>query len=351
MRDSLFYPRVKRAKSGDLFSATDAPLILRVSLVIVLLLVLGGAAAWFFGPREPVDLTVTFDPASIGDDPDAYLVRAEADVPNLRPADAKEIVWAYPASRAKTPLAIVYIHGFSGSKEDIRPVPDEVAKRLGANLFLMRLSGHGRNGAAMAEPAVNDWVNDLAEAMAIGRMIGERVVVLSASTGGTLVTLGTNVPGLFDDVRGLAFVSPNYAVTERFAFVLDLPWVRAFGPTLFGEERGFEPVNEAHATHWTTRYPITALLPMAALVRAVRGLNVESVAIPALFIVSPQDQVVDPNATKAIAARWGGPKEVIEVARTDDPSNHVLAGRILSPSTTEEVTGRIADWIEALPAR
>lgn len=324
-------------------------MILRISLIILFLLVLAGAALWLVGPREPVDLTVTFDPASIGPDPDAYLARTEADVPNLRPADAKEIVWAYPASRAKTPLAIVYIHGFSASKEEIRPVPDEVARRLGANLFLTRLSGHGRDAAAMAQTSINEWINDLAEAVAIGREIGGRVVILATSTGATLTTLGASRPGLLDGVEGLVLVSPNFGLADPYAIVLDLPFARDFGPWLIGEERGFVPVNADHMAHWTSRYPSVALLPMGALIRAVRRLDVSAIALPALFVHSPADQVVDPAATEAAAARWGGPAEILRVTQTGDPVNHVVAGRILSPETTEAVAARIADWIAALP--
>ncbi|BDA84316.1 lysophospholipase [Aureimonas sp. SA4125] len=324
-------------------------MFLRISLIILFLLILTGAAAWVAGPREPVDLTITFDPAVIGSDPDAYLARTEANIANLRPADAKEIVWAYPASRAKTPLAIVYVHGFSASKEEIRPVPDDVAQHLGANLFFARLSGHGRDGTALGRTNVNEWLNDLTEAVAIGRMIGERVIVVATSTGGTLATLGATRPGVMDDVAGMVLVSPNYRLLDRYAFALELPFAREIGPRLMGEERSFEPVNAAQAAHWTTRYPLVALLPMGALIRAVRSLDVGKIAIPALFLVSPQDKIVDPAATEAVAARWGAPQRLIQVPVTGDPNHHVLAGRVLSPATSDEITSRIIDWIGALP--
>ena len=324
-------------------------MILRLSLILIFLLVLTGVATWYAGPREPADLTIGFDPARIGSDPDAYLARTEADVPNLRPADAKEIVWAYPASRAKTPLAIVYIHGFSASKEEMRPLPDEVAQKLGANLFFTRLSGHGRDGVAMARTNVNEWMNDLAEAVAVGRTIGERVIVVANSTGGTLATLGASRPGLMHGVAGLVLLSPNYGLLDRYAFLLDVPFAREFGPWWMGEERSFTPVNDEQAAHWTTRYPTVALLPLGALLRETRGLDVSAMTIPAFFLYSPADQVVDPIATEAIAARWGAPHATLQMPVTGDPRNHVLAGRIISPDTTDELAQRIADWVAALP--
>src|SRR6202007_3384630 len=102
----------------------------------------------------------------------------EAEVTDIRPGLQKEIVWADPASRARTPLAIVYVHGFSASKGEVRTLPDRAAAALHANLFYTRLTGHGEDSDAMAKGSINAWVNDYAEAIAIGRAIGDRVIVI-----------------------------------------------------------------------------------------------------------------------------------------------------------------------------
>ena len=325
-------------------------MILRIVLALILLVAIVLAGLWLFGPREPVDLTVRFDPAAIGSDPDVYLAKEEADIPNLRPQSQKEIVWAYPASRAKTPLAIVYIHGFSADKAETRPLADEVAKTLHANLFYTRLTGHGRDGAAMEQVSVNDWVNDLAEAIAIGRQLGSRVVVIGSSTGATLAALGTTIPHMMDDVEGLAFISPNFAIADRWAFLLDMPFARDLLPYLGGETRSFAPANDGQASHWTTEYPIGALAPLAAAVRAARNADFASAKpLPLLVFFSQDDKVVDPDATERFAANWPGPHQVVDVPVTGDPANHTLAGDILSPKTTDELAARIVAWITALP--
>ena len=41
------------------------------------------AAAIGFGPTEPIDETITFQASSLGSDLDEYLVKAEANTPNL----------------------------------------------------------------------------------------------------------------------------------------------------------------------------------------------------------------------------------------------------------------------------
>ncbi|TIP53097.1 MAG: alpha/beta hydrolase, partial [Mesorhizobium sp.] len=114
----------------------------------IVLAVLGLAVilflAFVLGPRVQADTTIIFDPSVIGDDPQAYLARKEAAVPDIHDGLEKEIIWANPMVHARTPLSIVYIHGFSASKGEVRPLPDEVADQLDANLFYTRLTGHGQ---------------------------------------------------------------------------------------------------------------------------------------------------------------------------------------------------------------
>lgn len=314
----------------------------RVLLILVGIALVALALAFVFGPREPARLVSDFDPAVIGSDPARYLAGEEADVPNLRPEAEKEIVWAYPASRAKTPLAVVYIHGFSASKGETRPLADVVARELGANLFFTRLSGHGRNSAAMAEPTVGDWIDDFAEAMAIGRAIGERVVVIGTSTGATLATVGASRADLSKDLAALVAISPNFGLRNWRSFLLTIPFARDLLPWLGPETYG---TVGAVSGVWTLSYPTVALLPMARLVELADRLDLSAIGTPALFLYSPRDAVVDPERTVSIAGRWGAPHELVPVEDSTDPAQHVIAGDLRSPGTTEPLARRIADWI------
>ncbi|MDP3526928.1 MAG: alpha/beta hydrolase, partial [Hoeflea sp.] len=102
------------------------------------------------------------------------------------------------------------------------------------------------------------------------------------------------------------------------------------------------------AEFWTTEYPSRALLPMAAVVKLASGVDAARITVPSLFIVSPQDQVIRPDLVAAMAAGWGAPAELIEVTDSDDPSQHVIAGDALSPSTTDRLAKAAADWIARL---
>jgi pimeloyl-ACP methyl ester carboxylesterase len=315
-----------------------------VGVAVIALLVL----AFLLGPRVNVDTTVRFDAAAIGADPDAYLAREEAKVHNIRPGLQKEIVWADPKTKAKTPLAVVYIHGFSASKGEVRPLPDSVAAALGANLFYTRLTGHGQDSAAMADGSVNAWINDYAEAIAIGRAIGDKVVVIGTSTGASLATFAVSRPELSQNVATIVAISPNYGLQAAGSDLLTLPWGGQLARLLIGPERSFEPQNAMNASLWTTKYPTSAILPLAALTKLAYATPVETIAIPALFIFSDDDQVVRPELTREIAGRWGAQHELVPVERSGDPFNHVIAGDALSPATTQVLADRIVAWVTAV---
>ena len=84
---------------------------------------------------------------------------------------------------------------------------------------------------------------------------------------------------------------------------------------------------------------------MAEVVRLAVNAPVEQTKIPALILISPEDQVVRPEVTRRMAAKWGAPHKLIEVQDVEDSSKHVLAGQAMSPSTTEPVAKLAIDWL------
>lgn len=331
------------------------------TLMAVLRWVIGvGVVLWlamlvldWVGPTEPVVLSAPAPDLPPLDDLEPWVAAQEAAVPDLRPEAAKRIVWA-GAPGERTDWAVVYLHGFSASREEIRPVPDEVAAALGANLFFARLSGHGRDGAAMAEASVADWMADTAEALAIGRALGTRVLVIGTSTGGALAAMAAQDGAMSEGVAGVVLVSPNFRVAGWPGRLIEWPGVRVWAPFVVGQERGFEPRSPDHARHWTTRYPTVALAPLGALTRAVRSLDAGAARVPALFVVSERDLIVDSHAALRAAARWGqdsgASAELMSVSLRpgDDSAGHVLAGDILSPGGTAPLVARIERWAAGL---
>jgi alpha-beta hydrolase superfamily lysophospholipase len=322
---------------------------MRRRLAIVSGLFLVAIVIMAFGPRPPIDETVRFDAKSVGGDVELWLKAQEAAVPGLKNGVQKEIVWADPVAKARTPLALIYVHGFSATKWEIRPLADKAAAALGANLYYTRLTGHGGSGEALAAATLNDWINDLAEAIAVGERIGDRLIVIGTSTGATLATWAADRPDFTRNVAGLVLISPNYEVNGASIGLLNMPWGMQLLPKFYGETRSFEPVNESHGKWWTTRYPSRAVFSMAALLKAVKDKDAGRFKVPALFLYSPDDKVVDANATLRKIAAWGGPTRRLEIANSGDPSRHVIAGDILSPQTTDPLAAEIIGWVRALP--
>ena len=264
------------------------------------------------------------------------------------PGAEKTIIWAGEPGQ-KTPLSVIYLHGFSATRQEIAPLPEELAAELGANLYYDRFTGHGRTGEALAEASVNDWLNDAHEALEIGRRLGEEVIVIGTSTGGTAAAWLAAQPGT-EDVRTFALISPNFAPQNRSSEILTWFWGEQIAKMIIGPERSWEPSNELEARYWTESYPTEALLPMMAMVKLARGADLESASSPLLVIYSPDDQTVSHEFTDEAFDRYGAPsKETYIVKDSQDPSNHVIAGDIVSPNTTAEVRQAILSFIESLP--
>ncbi len=288
-----------------------------------------------------------FDKTRLGNELDAYVTESESRYTDIRPGDAKRIVWADPSTKARTPFSIIYLHGFSASAQELRPLPDKVAAALGANLFFTRLAGHGRSSEAMGEARLEDWFDDFSEALAIGEALGQRVVVMGTSTCASLATLALADPRIAARISAAVFFSPNYGINSFGAFLLTTPIAPQLARLLIGPMRGFAPYNEGHAAHWTTRYPTSALLPMAALVKLSVNSPVEQIKTPALFLYSSLDQIVRPDKVREVAGRWGGPHEIFDAGKTGDPANHVIAGDIISPGTTGPLADRTIAWLKS----
>ncbi len=315
---------------------------------ILLVMVLGLGALWVFGPYEPVDFKASFEPRRFGEGVQVYFESIESRYKDITPGTEKRVIWREGFKEQRTPVSVLYVHGFSATSEEIRPVPDQVAEALGANLVFTRLRGHGRSGDAMAEASVQDWMMDLAEGLAAARQVGDRVVVIATSTGATLATAAALDPQMSTDVSAMIFVSPNYGINNPLASLLTLPAARYWLPPLVGHQRSFPPRNADHQTYWTTSYPSVAVLPMAALLEKVLGLEVGEITIPTLFWYSDNDQVVRPDLTEGIAAVWGSDVSVhkVTVANGDDPYSHVIAGDIMSPGQTDSAVNGFLAWLK-----
>lgn len=319
---------------------------MKVALIVVLavLVVVFATVVLFRSTR--IDLPAPPSRAALPEDLDAYLVDAEARFDDLVPGTGKTITWYDPAARERTPLSVVALHGFSASRQETAPLAAEVARVLGANLFETRLQGHGRDGAAMAEASVRGWLADTREAIEIGRRLGERVVLIGVSTGGSLVLWAATRPELRSDLAALVLISPNLGPRDGKAALFLWPGGPTIARWIFGPERVWEPQNEAHARYWTERYPIGALQPMMRLVAGVRRLPMEEIDVPTVLFHSERDEVVGVEAARDAFDRLGTTRKERHVIDPGDADGHVLAGDVLSPGTTDAVVRAVVRFVE-----
>ena len=85
------------------------------------------------------------------------------------------IFWASKPQR--TELSVLYIHGFSASRQEISPVPEAISEALSANLVCARLAGHGLNTKPM-QASAEDWLQSLTDAWQIASSIGNKVIII-----------------------------------------------------------------------------------------------------------------------------------------------------------------------------
>lgn len=315
---------------------------------LLLALVAVGALIYWFGPREDVNLNPTFEPRKFGEGVQVYFESTESAYDDIVPGVEKRVIWQDGFKEQRTPVSILYVHGFSASSEEIRPVPDMVADALGANLVYTRLQGHGRSGQAMAEGTASGWMQDMAEGLAAARAVGDQVVVISTSTGGTLAAAAALDDALMENVAGLVFVSPNFGVNSPGAWIPGLPWARTWLPMIMGEERDVSGPDPEKNKYWSSVYPWEAVVPMTVLVEVVYALDFSQAKVPALFWFSDDDQVVRPDLTHKVAEAWGGSANVntVTMGPGDDPSSHVIAGRLMSPEQTDDAVAGILGWLK-----
>lgn len=277
-----------------------------------------------------------------------WVRQQEAQFPDIKSGNAKYIGWAN-ARPERTPWAIVYLHGFSASRLETTPVCEEVASALGANVFQTRLAGHGRTTAALCTPSVQDWMEDAVEALQIGQLLGERVLVISCSTGSTLATwLALSSTGHHGDAH--VFISPNFGLRDKRAELIYSLWSKPLALALRTHHIGWKPENPEEANAWTTPYPMRALLPMMALLRQVLHSNLTQFKKPVLILFSENDQTVDPKKTRWAFSQFSSPLKSMESVRYSiAKGQHVLAGAIRDPHAVSPMVSSIVKWIETLP--
>jgi esterase/lipase len=324
--------------------------ILLTAAVLCLGLVGGG---WLtrpapLSPDLPESMRLSGRSAGLaGSEPDDYLRRQESKVRGsvgITPGAEKRIVWS-AAAGTRSEYVVIYLHGFSATRQEIAPVPEQVAKALGANLFETRLAGHGQERDPMMGVRAEQWLEDGVEALAIGKALGDKLILMGTSTGAT-VALAMARSADFAYVDSLILISPNFGPAAAGADMAIGPYgpqlTRFFG----GEYRQWQAANELQEKYWDTCYPTAAVVEMMRLVALANTLTPEAEVPRALLIYSPQDDVVSvEKLLTGFAALPAARKAIQAIENPDSLSPHVLTGDILAPNTSEPTARMISEFL------
>lgn len=196
-------------------------------------------------------------------DLDAFIAQRESSFENLKENNEARIVWA-DSNHQKTKYAIVYLHGFSASQYEGAPLHTNIAKRYGANLYLSRLADHGlEDDDTFENLSPKAMIDSAKEALAIGKMLGDKVILMSCSTGGTLSAyLAAN---LQEDVHALMMYSPNIDLFDSKSHLLTKPWGLQLARLLPGGKYHHVGIPEEFHKYWTHTYRKEGLVALRTL--------------------------------------------------------------------------------------
>jgi len=252
----------------------------------------------------------------------------------IKPDNEAEIVWA-DTTKQQTEYAVVYLHGYSASKEEGNPVHINLAKKIKANLYLSRLADHGVDTASAMEYSTADRLWESAkQALEIGKRLGKKVILIGTSTGGTLAL---KLAATYPDVYSVILISPNVAINDKLAFLANNPWGLQMSRLVSGgKERIVEGKTEEYKKYWYTKYRLESVVQLEELVETTMLKETfNKVKQPLLLLYyykneQEQDPVVRVDAMLKMYNELGTPSDLKAKVAIPNGGSHVLGSHITS---------------------
>jgi esterase/lipase len=296
---------------------------------------------YLFGPKPETPEFTSAIPAVPGLTSLDTFVAAQEAAHKLRPNNQARIVWANDSSKQKTEYAIVYLHGFSASQEEGNPVHRNVAKQFGCNLYLARLAEHGIDTTEqLLNLTADNYWESAKQALAIGKQLGNKVILMGTSTGGTqALQLAAAYP---NDVAALVLYSPNIAVNDPNAWLLNNHWGLQIAKLVKGGNyNNPDDDRPIYKQYWNKPYRLEAIVALEEMLESTMTKSTfEKVKQPVLLLYYYKDEEHQDNVVKVSAM-----KEMFQQLATDtlqkraialpNTGDHVMA----SPIKSKDVEG------------
>ena len=287
----------------------------------------------YLGPKvETPDLST--DLPTVTDDLnqlEAEVSKEERDQPLLKEDNEARIVW-FDSAYQKTPFSVVYLHGFSASQSEGDPIHREFAKRYGCNLYLSRLYAHGLSEEEpLLKMTAEKMLGSAKRAVAIGQQLGEKVILMSTSTGGTF---SLYLAGAHPEIHSLVLYSPNISLYDPNSFFLSMPWGLQIARLILGGNYYSIEAPEEDQQYWNTRYRVEALTHLQALVESTMTPEVFQKVQQPVFLgyyyksEEEQDQTVSIPAMLEMYEQLGTPESAKRKIAFPNAGDHVIASRL-----------------------
>ena len=291
---------------------------------------------FFVGPHPstPIYNKVLPSIPSGSDSLEKYINDAESKH-KLKYDNEARIVWN-DSTKQKTDYAIVYLHGFSSSQGEGAPTHRTIAKNFGCNLYLSRLAEHGIDTSEqLVNLTADNYWESAKEALAIGKQIGKKVILMGTSSGGALsLQLAAAFP---DDVVGTILYSPNIAINDKSAWILNQPWGLQIARMVIGDNYLKGTHNDSlNNRYWNTSYRIEAAVALQEIVATTMNeTTFKAVHQPTLALYyykdeAQQDKVVKVSAIKSMLATIATPDSLKRGVAMPNVGNHVMCSSIRS---------------------
>lgn len=257
---------------------------------------------------------------------------------NLKKEVNARFVWSKPNLPKQTEYSLVYIHGFSATRGEARPLHTNLASRYGFNLFQARLAGHGYKGTqGFRNLTAQKLVDSAVEALSIGQKIGKKVILMGTSTGAALsLYLAAHVPS----VAALLAYSPLIDFHGGISRLLKSAPLRRLAKLWPGNKfivnRQSGLPNEGRV--WNSRYRLEGLLALGEFVeKAMRPEIFKYINQPILlgYYYKDEENQDDTVSVKAMLQMFDN----ISTANTKkmkhafpEASSHVISGAYTSKS-------------------
>src|SRR5580698_9850799 len=256
---------------------------------------------------------------------------------HLKPDNEARIVWL-DSSRKKTPYAIVYLHGFSASSPgEGNPVDRDIAAKYGCNLYLSRLAEHGIDTPdAMIHLTADNLWESAKQALAIGRQLGDKVILMGTSTGGTLaLQLAAAYP---DQVAALVLMSPNIAINDPNAWLLNDHWGLQIAHLVTGSDYiiSKEDYGPVWRQYWYPKYRSEAAVALEELLETTMnpttfGMVKQPVGLFYYYKDKVhQDSTVKVSAELSMFDELGTPDSLKYKAAIPEAGTHVIGSSLRS---------------------